>query len=126
MSAILSTSTGSPQSPASTGISGASIPHLTQEREKPSRPVEPTKKSAKQSESKADKTAAMIESYISKLSGQNTRLRINVDEASGAYVYQGINPDTGEVVSQYPAEDVLRQLSLHRQDTGGLVVDETA
>lgn len=126
MSSIISTSTGSPQSPASPGVSGASVPHLSQERDKPSRPVEPTKKSVKQSESKADKTVAMIESYISKLSGQNTRLRINVDEGSGAYVYQGIDPDTGEVVSQYPAEDVLRQLALYRQDAGGLVVDETA
>lgn len=126
MSSIISTSTGSPQSPASTGVSGASVPHLSQERDKPSRPVEPTKKSVKQSESKADKTVAMIESYLSKLSGQNTRLRINVDEGSGTYVYQSINPDTGEVINQYPAEDVLRQLALYRQDAGGLVVDETA
>lgn len=125
MSSIISTSTGSPQQPVSTGT-GAGVSRFVEERDKPSRPVEPTKKSARQSDSPADKTVALIESYLSKLSGQNTRLRINVDEGSGIFVYQGINPDTGEVVSQYPAEDVLRQLAVHRQETGGLVVDEVA
>jgi flagellar protein FlaG len=36
------------------------------------------------------------------------RLVIDLDEASGSYVYKTINRVTGEVVAQLPREDLLR------------------
>lgn len=36
------------------------------------------------------------------------RLEIEEDQASGTYVYKTINRRTGEVVQQYPREEILR------------------
>jgi len=52
----------------------------------------------------------------------NTKLRIDKDESTGRFVYKGVNPDTGEVVRQFPAEDVLAVIRSYR-NVAGLVVD---
>lgn len=58
--------------------------------------------------------------------GQDTRLRIDLDTESGRFVYQGIDVKTGEVVTQFPAEEVLKQLAFYREQSGieGIVIDE--
>jgi len=55
-----------------------------------------------------------------------TRLRINLDKASGRFVYQGIDTKTGEVVTQFPAEEILKQLAFvrKRENANGIVVDK--
>lgn len=55
-----------------------------------------------------------------------TRLRINLDKASGRFVYQGVDTKTGEVLTQFPAEEVLKQLAFVRKRAGadGIVVDK--
>ena len=52
----------------------------------------------------------------------NTKLRIDKDESTGKFVYKGVDPDTGEVVRQFPAEDVLAAIRGFRE-VAGLVVD---
>ncbi len=55
-----------------------------------------------------------------------TRLRINLDDGSGRFVYQGIDINTGDVVTQFPSEEVLRFVAFSREREGleGIVVDE--
>jgi len=55
-----------------------------------------------------------------------TRLRINLDSGSGRFVYQGIDIKTGEVVTQFPAEEILKQLAFvrKRENANGIVVDK--
>ncbi|WP_417624090.1 flagellar protein FlaG [Paremcibacter congregatus] len=57
-----------------------------------------------------------------------TKLRINLDDDSGRFVYQGVDVNTGDVITQFPAEEVLKFLSYIREKNGleGIVVDETA
>ncbi|MBL4803077.1 MAG: flagellar protein FlaG [Emcibacter sp.] len=57
-----------------------------------------------------------------------TKLRINLDDDSGRFVYQGIDVKTGDVVTQFPADDVLKYLAFIREKEGieGIVVDEEA
>ncbi|MCC3860801.1 flagellar protein FlaG [Pseudemcibacter aquimaris] len=55
----------------------------------------------------------------------NTKLSIDVDDGSGLFVYKGIDKKSGEVVSQFPAEEILALISYYRE-AEGLVVDETA
>lgn len=63
----------------------------------------------------------MIDHYVPK-ELPNTRLQIEHDEGSGLFVYRAIDRDTGEVVRQYPADEILRFISYFRESEG-LVVD---
>jgi uncharacterized FlaG/YvyC family protein len=58
----------------------------------------------------------------------STRLTITRDEAANTFVYRSINAETGEVVWQYPVEQVLRMAHRLRELEGldSHVVDETA
>lgn len=89
------------------------------------RPVEPTDKSVKETENPLDKAAEVIEGYLSNLGGENTRLQIDLDEGAGVFVYKSVDSDTGETVSQFPSDDVVRALTQFR-DAEGLVVDKRA
>jgi len=57
-----------------------------------------------------------------------TKLRINLDSDSGRFVYQGVDINTGDVITQFPSEDILRFVAFNRERGGleGIVVDEEA
>ena len=55
----------------------------------------------------------------------NSRLEISVHDDTGRFIYRAVHKDTGEVLHQYPADEVLRQLAYYR-NLEGIVVDETA
>lgn len=55
----------------------------------------------------------------------NSRLSIERDESSNRYVFKSINRDTGEVIRQYPTEQMLSQIARVRQ-IAGLTVDTGA
>ena len=54
----------------------------------------------------------------------NVLLRISFDKGSGRFVYFGVDKETGDVVSQYPSERVLKLLAENKVDTAGLILDE--
>lgn len=57
------------------------------------------------------------------LKSANTKLSIDVDDESGLFVYKGIDIQSGEVVSQFPAEEILALIA-HYREAEGIVVDE--
>ena len=46
------------------------------------------------------------------------RLSISYDEPAGRFVCQGLDPDTGEVVRQYPPEELLNRAARLREIRG--------
>lgn len=50
------------------------------------------------------------------LMGQNERLSILKDEATGLFVYRSVDKKTGEVIRQWPAESMLQFKALLRQE----------
>ncbi|MSP41847.1 MAG: hypothetical protein EXR08_00535 [Alphaproteobacteria bacterium] len=54
---------------------------------------------------------------------KSTRLSIQRDDATGRYVFRSIDPQTGDVLMQYPTEEMLSQIARVREITG-LTVDE--
>jgi len=56
---------------------------------------------------------------------ENTTLRIEQDEDTGRFIYKSIDNDTGEVVRQFPPEDILEVLALFR-DPEGVILDDLA
>ncbi len=57
-----------------------------------------------------------------------TRLRIDLDSDSGRFVYQGVDIKTGDVVVQFPSEEILKLIAFSREREGveGIVIDEEA
>jgi flagellar protein FlaG len=52
----------------------------------------------------------------------NTRLSISFREDVSKFIYRGIDRDTGEVISEYPSEEILNRLSKFHE-LAGLSVD---
>lgn len=55
-----------------------------------------------------------------------SKLVIRKDDDTGRFVYEFRNPDTDEVLKQFPAEEVLESLARFRQAMTGKVVDRQA
>ncbi len=57
-----------------------------------------------------------------------TKLRIALDDSSGKFIYQGVDINTGDVVTQFPSEDILKLIAYNKGRDGveGIVVDEEA
>ena len=71
--------------------------------------IQPTAKAAQRAEARAAKEQAAKEPEVSKAPEQvQMRLVIEMDQASGSYVYKTINRLTGEVLSQLPRAEVLK------------------
>ena len=81
-------------------------------------------KPANQSLGPLEKAAAQIQKYMPRIL-PDTQLRITHDKSSGLYVYEAVNPKTGDVVSQYPSEEILKFIAYFRQKEG-IAVDQSA
>lgn len=72
------------------------------------------------------KAAEVLEDLIPEIEQTpNTRLRIDRDEETGRFIYYNVDNDSGEVVRQFPPENILEFLSSFR-DVEGLVLDDEA
>lgn len=79
----------------------AAEPHL---REVKSAPVEP---------STGPSNGDALTGQYTKL--DNTKLTVSLDADTGTYVYKSVNPDDGEVVWQWPSEQVMRVIQYFRR-----------
>lgn len=76
----------------------------------------------------SDEFISQAEAILNKalsLKSANTKLSIDVDDDSGLFVYKGVDKQSGEVVSQFPAEEILALIAYYRESEG-LVIDEEA
>ncbi len=48
----------------------------------------------------------------------DAKLSISYDEASGRFIYKELDPETGEVVREYPPQEVLERIAKVRQMRG--------
>ena len=55
----------------------------------------------------------------------NSHLQIIQHEETGTFIYRVLDAETGEIVSQYPADEDLRELAFWH-DLKGLAVDTSA
>jgi uncharacterized FlaG/YvyC family protein len=54
----------------------------------------------------------------------DAKLQIEQDKDTGTFIYRSINPETGEVIQQWPPEDLLR-LRASLRELEGMLVDKT-
>ncbi len=51
-------------------------------------------------------------------SDSKARLSISYDEPTGRFIYKELDPDTGEVVREYPPQEILKRIAKVRELTG--------
>ena len=66
---------------------------------------------------------ALIEKLIKKSLPSNSKLRIERNNKTGSYIYRAVDPETGEVISQYPPEELVK-LRDYLAEMAGLLVDK--
>ncbi|HKJ75404.1 MAG TPA: flagellar protein FlaG [Alphaproteobacteria bacterium] len=52
-----------------------------------------------------------VDQFLNNLRSATTRLRISQDEKMGVFVYQAVDPSSGEVKHQYPSKERLREMA---------------
>jgi uncharacterized FlaG/YvyC family protein len=76
-----------------------------------------------------DQRTPKVQEALEKLMRQglpsNTKLEIEKDKKTGTFIYRSVDPETGEVVRQWPPEEILK-LRAALRDMEGLLVDEKA
>ncbi len=104
----------------SIGINPGTTPRTvrvqTQASSEPSVPVASTPEPAQPIVQSPDKALATF-------TPPNTHLSIEHDAATNRYVFKSVDENTGEVIRQYPTEQMLTQIAHVRRITG-LTVDK--
>jgi uncharacterized FlaG/YvyC family protein len=72
-----------------------------------------------------EKVAEVVQTFIPESFNKNTKLSINRDDVTGVFVYRSIDRTSGEVIRQFPPEDILNYIVSVRK-AEGLVVDGKA
>ncbi len=85
--------------------------------EKPVKSEEPAGRLAELAKSVGDEIQNLVPS--------NSHLQIVRHEETGTFVYRVLDAETGEIVSQYPADETLRELAFWR-NLKGISVDTSA
>lgn len=71
-----------------------------------------------------EQAAGVLEEFIPEFEQiPNTRLRIDKDDETGRFVYYSVDDESGEVVRQFPPENILKFLSYYR-GLEGLLLDD--
>jgi len=70
-----------------------------------------------------ERAQALLERLSRSVDGNSSKLRIQQDENTGKIVYLSVDGQSGEVLRQWPREEVLRMMSFMRS-LQGLVVNE--
>ena len=68
--------------------------------------------------------AAALEALVGGFT-EGGELEIVLDEETDRFIYQSVDPASGEVLRQFPPEEILQAVRTIR-DLEGLIVDETA
>jgi uncharacterized FlaG/YvyC family protein len=66
---------------------------------------------------------AAVEKLIKKSLPPNSKLQIEQDKSTGTFVYRSINPDTGEVIRQWPPQQLL-EMREYLKEMEGVLVDK--
>ena len=65
-----------------------------------------------------------VAKLIKKTLPPNSKLTIEQDKTSGAFIYRSVDPETGEIVSQWPPEKLV-ELRDYLKEMEGVLVDKT-
>lgn len=88
-------------------------------------PGAPTPETNLAPDQRVEVVQAAVEKLIKKTLPSNSKLEVEKDKELGTFIYRSINPDTGEIIKQWPPEKLL-ELREYLKEMEGLLVDTTA
>jgi flagellar protein FlaG len=71
---------------------------------------------------RVDVVQAAVEKLIKRSLPSNSKLQVVQDEQSGTFIYRSVDAETGEVLSQWPPEQLVK-LRDYLAQLSGLIVD---
>jgi uncharacterized FlaG/YvyC family protein len=66
---------------------------------------------------------AAVEKLIRRSLPSNSKLQIEQDRDTGTFIYRSVDPETGEVLRQWPPEQLLKMRE-HLSDLEGMLFDK--
>jgi len=112
------------QSPAPGGASAAAITSQRDARSGVAGPA-PYQAGGSDAEQPTERLRALLGELADSLP-QNAKLSIRLDKDANRFVYEFLDPKTGEVTAQFPTEEVLKLLKANNQPVSGAALDRTA
>jgi len=91
----------------------------------PASPGAPTADTSLGPDQRVEVIQAAVEKLIKKSLPSNSKLEVEKDKELGTFIYRSINPDTGEIIRQWPPEKLL-ELREYLKEMEGLLVDTKA
>ena len=114
---LTGTSTPSP----ATQVASADKPERAGEGERrPSRAEEGAVPQNRPEDSRVGKIDQLQRMAEEAFAADALKLSIKYDKGAGRFIYRGLDPETGEVVKEYPAEEVLERIARAKRDGEGL------
>ena len=109
-------------------ISNASNPReigLQQSRQQtsPASPALPNPATQLLRTQRVEALEAAVEKLIRRNLPTNTKLQIEQNRETGTFIYRSVDPETGEVVRQWPPEELLKMRE-HLAEFEGLLIDK--
>jgi len=90
----------------------------------PVRPAPPAEEAVRDRNDRRAQAERLRQAAEPAFQDSRTRLEISFDEAIGTFVYRGLDPATGEVVREYPPEEVRERMARLRA-MKGIAVDSS-
>jgi uncharacterized FlaG/YvyC family protein len=66
---------------------------------------------------------AAVEKLIRRSLPSNSKLQIEQDKETGTFIYRSVDPETGEILQQWPPEQLLK-LREHLAEFEGMFIDK--
>ena len=109
-------------------ISNAANPReigLGQSRQQtsPTSPALPNRQTDLTRAQRVEVLEAAVEKLIRRSLPSNSKLQIEQDKATGTFIYRSVDPETGEVLRQWPTEQLLK-LREHLAEMQGMLFDK--
>src|SRR5689334_19447442 len=87
----------------------------------PPSPGAPTADTSLGPDQRVEVVQAAVEKLIKKTLPSNSKLEVEKDKELGTFIYRSVNPDTGEIIRQWPPESLLEMREYLKQMEGVLL-----
>jgi len=86
-------------------------------------PGKPNLETNLQADQRVEVLQGAVEKLIKKSLPTNSKLQIEQDKTTGAFIYRSVDPNTGEVIQQWPSEKLL-ELRGFLKEMEGVLLDK--
>ncbi len=109
-------------------ISNASNPReigavLSRQQTSPASPALPNLATNLMRGQRVEILEAAVEKLIRRSLPSNSKLQIEQDRDTGTFIYRSVDPETGEILRQWPPEQLLKMRE-HLSDLEGMLFDK--